>query len=803
MRPSHCAWRLSLLLLLGLCLARTASGQEAPLPTRATLPVQVEVESFGVGDTVRPGDWMGVRLRLIDDGDRVRAAGVRLHVEDVDGDTALMERRITLNPGRPVGVWLYARLPHGTGDGEAFTVTVHALAGDAADAPLGRRIGATRIQPRRLLDASRPMIGIVGRQRLGLQEYTTQTPRSQWPPTSHELIALVADLVPQTMPDAWLGLASFETLLWVEGDPSSLTEASAQGVREWVHRGGHLVVVLPPIGQTWTDGRSNPLIDLMPRARVERRDQVDLEAYRPMLTDLRGVPLPDESTLHVFTREQDATPSEATPLLRGPDRAAVAMRRIVGAGMVTLIGFDLADRRLAGRLDAETFWHRVLGKRFNAFSLPEIEAIQRTAERTPNFTSRQGVWLDSRIAAEINMTGRAGRGLLLSVALFVAYLLLQGPLGYTLLRRRGWTRHAWSLFVLIAGLFTIVAWTGAETMRPARTEIRSITLIDHVYGQPVDRARSWMSVLLPDYGQRRVSIEQPERAVGAAPAWRDALSVWEDPMDPVSRAFPNPREYVVDARRPNSIDAPARSTVKQFRADWLGGPPFPMPRPVNGSEVILADAGLRGVIEHDLPAALDHVQIVLVRGQKGYGRVDPESPGGPLPADVRAWSLSEAWEAGRPLDLSTLGEASTGEEFFDVLAARQSGGGSARAGGASAGLSTTAQQFDALTWGPMLAQPHWRVRRGTERALQRRAAHTYDLGKWFTQPCLIVVGQMQRGPTPVPLRVEGREVLSRGRTVLRWIYPLAPRPVAAPPMASEASEPRRAGLASGGQEGGA
>ena len=61
-----------------------------------------------------------------------------------------------------------------------------------------------------------------------------------------------------------------------------------------------------------------------------------------------------------------------------------------------------------------------------------------------------------------------------------------------------------------------------------------------------------------------------------------------------------------------------------------------------------------------------------------------------------------------------------------------------------------------------------------------------DLGAWFTQPCLIVIGHIESGPTPTPVFVGGSgeggevgatEAPSVGRTVVRWIYPLAPDPV--------------------------
>ncbi|MFG0254929.1 MAG: hypothetical protein ACF787_07505, partial [Rhodopirellula sp. JB053] len=52
------------------------------------------------------------------------------------------------------------------------------------------------------------------------------------------------------------------------------------------------------------------------------------------------------------------------------------------------------------------------------------------------------------------------------------------------------------------------------------------------------------------------------------------LSPWEPPVTDVltQSSFPDNRAYRVDARRPNAMRVPTRSTIKQIRADWEGEP---------------------------------------------------------------------------------------------------------------------------------------------------------------------------------------------------------------------------------------
>jgi hypothetical protein len=59
---------------------------------------------------------------------------------------------------------------------------------------------------------------------------------------------------------------------------------------------------------------------------------------------------------------------------------------------------------------------------------------------------------------------------------------------------------------------------------------------------------------------------------------------------------------------------------------------------------------------------------------------------------------------------------------------------------------------------------------------QRRYTHGLDLSRWFTQPCIIIIGEVANAPGPVPVSVDGRDVEITGRTIFRWIYPLEGNP---------------------------
>ena len=803
MKAGTIRWLTTLVLALlwretSFALAQTAPGAPgAPASTGAPAAAEIgiAVEAFGVGEIVRAGEWGGVRLTLTDYGDRPRAVAVRLHVPDPDGDTALVQRVVTLNPGLRQGVWLYALLPWRTDRTLAFTVTVHEFdvnaTGEGDQAGVGRQLAADRIAPQNVLPPARPMLGVLGRSPAGgLIAYELPSPSDQsLAATAHELTRLVLDLSPQSMPDRWIGLAQFESLVWLSGEPSSLSESQAEAITEWVMRGGHLIVSLPTAGQAWTNPRTNPLHPALPAVETIRREGVDLARHATLLQPRGGLPLPDNATVHVLRPVENASPGEATVILATPSGEPVAVRRVLGAGMVTLIGYDLADPRLAARVDPQHFWHRITGKRFEVLSRDEMRALDQAGRA--DFRFFDPARMDTDIPSVIAKEGRAGAGVLLGLTVFVLYLVVAGPGGYAVLRAKGLVRHAWLACGASIAFFAVVAWSGATLLRPTKPETQHLTFFDHVFGQPEQRARTWISALLPEYGDATIAIgsEEDRRA------WNQAIGAWSDTTSITGRPFPDTRGYVVSMRDPSSFSVPARSTVKQFRGEWLGRSEIGVPRPVSGPISVRDETGstrLRGAVVHSLPAALEEVTIVVVRGQKPLrGDLGPlGSP--PLFGRVVAARLTDAWGPNIPLDFEQIPPSAwdAAERYFDRLAEQIAGAASAFGAPSRTGLGGDApMRLEALGWHASLRPPQFMSQSGvSKRMLQRHDSHGLDLSAWLTQPCVIIVGQLRDAPSPVPIFVDGQRVPSRGRTIVRWIYPLPsdpPMPVDAAPTPSE------------------
>ncbi|MBX3404126.1 MAG: hypothetical protein KF699_12010 [Phycisphaeraceae bacterium] len=826
----------ALFIALALVLALVLPSDAARAQGRATAAtgtgdIQLQIGQFGVGGAARPGDWAGIELLATDSSNKPRNVLFRIRLRDPDGDRPLMQRVVTLNPGIRQSVWLYARLPATLASGGLIEFTAH----EAVEIKngLGEVIGhepgvlqavlPVQTTPNQVAPTANGLIAIVGRRKAGLDQYqANRRSGSSYSPTGHEITEILDGIEPARMPDRWMAYAPFEAVVWTGAasteQPSLLSETQAEALREWVRRGGHLIVIVPPAAQGWVGVPANPLESILPVVALDRREGEDLDHFRPMLTRRANVALPASAVVNFFRPRPDAAPTDALPIINGPDGTPVVVRRLVGTGAVTLIGLDLTTRPIAdvaGALQADLFWHRVLGKRLPLLSPADLEREtigDMAAGKRPKWQfARQDADLDGAIGGLVTRSARAAAGLLMAFVVFVMYWLAAGPVGYFLLKERNWKHHAWVAFVGAAALFTAISWGGASVLRTRKIEGQHVTLVDHVYGQSNQRMRSWFTVLLPRYGEQRVAIgtqQDLER-------WRHTVAAWEaigGSGGAGLASFPDARSYVVDSRAPWALEVPARATTKTFQADWAGGLPanWRMIRPVAaentpiGREIrVVPNEGpgrtwrLEGAITHDLPGELQAVDVIVVLGQTNLRTPTPTSlaySSGELQARVVAFSKpgGGSWKPGEVIDLGAITGGDARAPIQDATMWLRSLVPQASTGiGLSPNeraLRDVTSSLNALAFFSVLAPPDPDLS-ATQTVARRHSTHGWDLSRWFTQPCIIVIGHLTDDGTgkptecPMPISVDNSDPdFTRkgilGRTMVRWVYPLVPAPPA-------------------------
>ncbi len=236
----------------------------APSAAAQSNDVTVVLDQFGVGSWFRPGDVTAIRLKLTSSLNEATACWVQWEVPNAEGDPAEYGRSITLTPGTPALVWLYAPLPVGTNLSSTWTVRVF----EESDGKRRGEIGGTRISPS--LASTQPpvspgigMIAVIGRGATKLDDYLNPGPQQTNPPGAHEQTLMVSVSNPARLPDRWDGLRQFEAIVWSGASPQELRASSAAALEEYVRRGGHLIITLPSAGNPWALGRGG-VTDLDP-----------------------------------------------------------------------------------------------------------------------------------------------------------------------------------------------------------------------------------------------------------------------------------------------------------------------------------------------------------------------------------------------------------------------------------------------------------------------------------------------------------------------------------------------------------
>ncbi|MDQ7013509.1 MAG: hypothetical protein Q9O74_06380 [Planctomycetota bacterium] len=756
--------------------------------------IGITISSVGLNNAARPGEWTGIRVRLVDRGNQQREVLLRIVLTDVDGDDAMYETVVTTNPGVDQPVWAYARLPFDIASTGGFVVQVLEAEEAPADGPdigflPGRLLGQTTYRwPGGMSGKATGLLAVVGNTPGGLSGYQ-QGGADGVDPLGHEVTKL-ATLTVDALPDRWMGLASIRELIWNGPTPSELRIEQVRAIREWIERGGHLIIILPATGQDWLALGNQELAALLPRVSVVRIEDEPVSALRPLLTDapIATFRLPDTPvTLHTFQPLADAGPGEADPILNDASGRTVVVSRSVGVGAVTLVGLPGWDRRLTmqGLPEADVFWHRVLGRRGKIATTAEFDEFK---QKGLLFTSgRPARVFDGDISGVISKSGRSLVAVMLGLVVFIVYWFVAGPGGFAVLKKRGWSRHAWLAFFGASLVFTGLAWGGATILRPKRVEIAHLSFLDHVYGQRVQRVRTWASMLAPVYGDASIWLDSDDAGVGGS-RFQQAVAPWEPSQGGARGSFPDARSYSIDSRSPDRLTFPARATVKLVQLDWAGGLAWDSIRPVVEPDadpfraVRFTPRGdkavLRGELVHNFPGDLEDVQIIVFQRQADIRATSNKAM---LQSIANAWTLPGVWVPGTPIDL----EAITLAAGNTSLASRIDNIDSNGWGEDNQPIaSSRTRRYEWLAFFNLFGPPVPDSRLLSQPPVARReATHALDLSRWSTRPCLVVIGILKTEsaddmPVPIGVSTNGRErePTISGTTVVRWVYPLPARP---------------------------
>ncbi|MEX1017773.1 MAG: hypothetical protein WDZ31_13605 [Phycisphaeraceae bacterium] len=771
MKPGqpHFRFPLWLALLVAMLLAPSASAQVDDVT------LEVEPTDVGLAGAVRPGAWTPLRLTLQNRAAEPREVICRWVVRDFDGDTVHAERSVTLSPNRTQRVWLYAAPAANRSLRDPWMVQV--LAVDDAGQP-GQLLAYQQIVLRHQLEASQSVIAVMSSAGLGFEPYAERF-------TQHEAITSVRGLTLHNLPDRWYGLTPLQAIVWTRegGDPDDprVTLAHQQALREWVRRGGHLVILLPIAGQAWS---SSPLADLMP---VEPRQMRQVQRPLPAWV---GSPRTAELQPVEYTVFNVADDSGVDVLLRDRENEPAVVARRYGFGRVTVVGVNLADRRLVqmgvpnGRFRV---WHDIFHWQAPVYEEEVADAeIRDGSMARPN--NRDVAELGAFVPSVIAMRNTAGPVLLLAILIFGFYWLLAGPIGFVVLKQKNWLRHSWLAFVAVVGLFTVIAWGGAMLVQPRYANVAHFSVVDFDARTGQARTQSWLSLFVPAFDPVDVRLGDP--ASNAAPGQHTLASPgWNTGTGPEAGGFLDPQTYSFPAGDPtHANDVPMRSTAKQFQLDYFGPigedtaglrEPWTMPQ----GDLRIDGFWPAGQLNHGLPGTLRDVLIVYCPGATG----EEQHRWMPWVWRHGDWAPGDLLELGSPTNADRLVDRRhdfgrernwANEGFLGQLIAHRTAQRFVDMDPLQlAGDNQVIQAVEMLSFYSALPAPNFRA--GTGGALGRRPlvyhrelGRHLDLTPLITGRRVIIIGHIENSSLPAPLTLDGQPLNAEGRTIVRWVYDL-------------------------------
>lgn len=775
--------------------AAQSDGQDGPIQIR------LERENYDIGleGYVREGTWAPLRLTVRNATRQLRTVAVEWIVHDVDGDVILARRSpVGLTPEGDTLVRLFAVPPTNRSPKEGWRVRVVDLEDEQV-------LTSAHIVPPRVVDERDGVIGVTGGGLLGLEKFLK-------PVMQHEGVEVIGSLYPKYLPNKWYGLSLLDTLIWTRegGDPNA-AGVPLDAVREWVKRGGHLVVSLSAVDVAWSDPR---LADLLPPVRIAPAKRIDIPGW-----------LIGGDVHRANNKELDARVFELLPqkqrqrdiavLLRSRpqllDENAGAGEPLVvasqyGLGRVTLIGLDLTSDRFKGLDKDDTplrekglplLWRTAFGWRAPVDELNPAKLAND--DRLISEMARDTVPLGEFIPGRIAMKGAAGVTLLVAVLLFAAYWLAAGPVMFAFLKARGLAQHAWVAFAAVVVAFSFLTWSGATLMRQRSVEVEHFSVIDIDAASGHVRTQSWFSIYIPHHGRADITID---RGYDDGANENTLVSAGLPGAD--KGEFLDEQRYAIDVTEPGALaGVPVRSTAKQFEAkytDRIAASPLTEKWPKPTGKLRIVAGWPQGDLTHHLPGDLTNVVIVYC-------------PGGDQVPLVMIYKQQRRWESGAAFRLRQpivgeswnlvsvpkgMGQAKSkgktgyedrrwrdegilGQRFAEQYAGRWSEPDSPEPVIKVPKTDEMVAAIEVLSFYSFMPPPDFVVDEdgrmnmlgGDSVHLTRAALRGLDLSHLAALRRVIIIGHIERGAAlPLPLKVDGQTPDATGWATVRFILPI-------------------------------
>jgi hypothetical protein len=549
-----------------------------------------QVVQLGFDNYFRPGQWVPVKVRI---NSPTAQYELRITQRDADGDRVLFTRDVVVTGDSAGGArqqdfWAYF-LPEGIDGGlpqndsqdlaERLRITLHSTDGTeliavsmsrqlprSLDPPLG---GSSDVKGNRLI----LLVNGIGAN----TKLFSEPARVLGTLEHYNFLPIRSDQLPQSA----VGFEMVDAVVWCTSLPGEVAQDPARiaAMKEWVRKGGHLVIATPAQWQ-----QLEAFGDLMPVTL----GGVDPQPTVPALTRVNNSNsfIPRDSPVRVARATPkpgafvDLTTNPEAEPANIPDQPLI-VRTPYGTGCVTWLAIDVLDPALTREASAWlTLWPRFLAfgdtPRF-APEPPPGQARPPWINQYTNFGNANSRDMGASVLGALSQSGTAAALVGIAALFFIAYWIIAGPALYFFLMRRKQQTWNWLGYAATATLATFLT---LGVVRLVLSGPPSITHHTIVRGQaPASNVAPMPLSMWSRFGlyvrqntELPLSLDAADSTVGSylVPYAQHAILRSSDEVTvaaPRDYGLSMPTEPTV---RLDSLNPYFRTTLKRFFAHYVG-----------------------------------------------------------------------------------------------------------------------------------------------------------------------------------------------------------------------------------------
>ena len=532
-RPSK-ALAVALWLSTALTLALTLTQAALAAPSQRAIEVETLRVGFVAGtqsNLFKLGKWTPLWVQLRAGSGRFNGV-LEVVVPDDDGTPTAVRQMVDVAPGSSARFTSYVR--PGTNNPE-FDLRLY----DSG----GRRVAAVPGDSLAKLDPIRPeeMLLLV----LGNPSGVDAIPKlpgfgaDKDQPGSREITVARLDTLSGSLPGRWIGYDAVEAIVLDTNDRDLMTKLNTSGgqaLRDWVRRGGHLVV---SVGSDWSRLRDSfllapddPMLPATPTGQERIHDLNTLESFAGATKPIT----PPGAAPVLVTKLEEVEERGGKVLIGASGTVPLVVRGPYGFGRVTVVALDVDQNPFASWEDRPLFWLRALDLRRQVGDETATTTVLRPGGRVYQNNIND-------LSTQLRKALEQFRGITLIpfgwVAFFIfLYILLIGPGDYLLLKKVFKRMElTWITFPTIVVTVSVLAYFAAYYVKGNELRVNQVDIVDVDQPAGLSRGNTFLTLFSPQNRDYDLSVTplpltgllSAEEAVGTRagrPAGTEVVLSW-------------------------------------------------------------------------------------------------------------------------------------------------------------------------------------------------------------------------------------------------------------------------------------